>query len=144
MDFEAITAIIDENEEVFEDAFLFTDVSDEEIQSAEKRLGVEIVRDYKKFLKKYGHGGFFFEFLGFGTNGKALFVDETLKFRKSGLPNKFMVFENCDEYVRCINSETGEVVNWSSHDSEGTVHEFNSFCECFLDAVENAIDNFDE
>ncbi len=144
MDFETIVAKIDENEEVFEDTFLFTDVSDEEIKSAENRLGFEIIQDYKKFLKKYGHGGSFFEFLGFGKNGKALFVDETLKFRKLGLPNELMVFENCDEYVRCINSETGEVVNWSQHDDKRVVHEFDSFCECFLDAVENAIDNFDE
>lgn len=144
MNFETVAAKIDENEEVFEDAFLYTNISDEEIKSAENRLGFEIIQDYKKFMKKYGHGGFFFEFLGFGKNGKALFVDETLKLRKLGLPNEFMVFENCDEYVRCINSETGEVVNWSQHDNKGAIHEFNSFCECFLDAVENAIDNFDE
>lgn len=144
MDFETVVSKINENEEVFEDAFLFTDVSDEDIKSAEDRLGFEIIQDYKKFLKKYGHGGFFFEFLGFVKNGKALFVDETLKFRKRGLPDEFMVFENCDEYVRCINSKTGEVVNWSHYDNDGIVHEFNSFCECFLDFVENAIDNFDE
>lgn len=144
MNFETITMKIDENEEVFEDAFLYTDVMDKDIKSAENRLGFEIIQDYKKFLKKYGHGGSFFEFLGFGTNGKALFVDETLKFRKSGLPNELMVFENCDEYIRCINSETGEVVNWSKYDDQRAVHEFNSFCDCFLDAVENKIDNFNE
>lgn len=144
MNFETVVKKIDENQEVFEDAFLFTDISDEEIALSEKILGFEIIQDYKKFLKKYGHGGFFFEFLGFGKNGKALFADETLKLRKSGLPDKFMVFENCDEYVRCINSETGEVISWSQHDKDGAVHEFDSFCECFLDAVENAIDNFDE
>lgn len=44
--------------------------------------------DDLRFLNKYGHGGFFFEFLGYGLTGNPLFVRETLKQRENGLPEK--------------------------------------------------------
>ncbi|MBC1403637.1 SMI1/KNR4 family protein [Listeria welshimeri] len=76
---------------MFQDAFLLTNPSDEDIKSAEQALGIEIPESYLWFLKKYGHGGFFFELLGNSLTGNFLFVSETLKQRENGLPENLMV-----------------------------------------------------
>ena len=96
------------------------------------------------FLKKYGHGGFFFEFLGYGLTGNPLFVRETLKQRENGLPENLMVIENCDEYVACINTDNGNIVSWSNYDNDGMIVKQTCFEDYFIDCIENAIDNYDD
>ena len=91
-----IIEIIENNEEVFGDAFLMRFPTDEELADAEKVLGLEIPEEYVWFLKTYGHGGFFFEFLGYGLNGNAIFVTKTLHEREFGLPKELLVIENFD------------------------------------------------
>lgn len=139
---EKIVTLIEQNEEVFNNAFLRRFPSEDELQTAEDILGLKIPEDYKWFLQKYGHGGFFFEFLGYGLNGKAMFVEETLKQREYGLPLDLLVIENCDEYVVCINVNSGNVVSWSRSDNDGGIKMEDSFLAYFLDCVENAIDNY--
>lgn len=138
-----IVELIENNEEVFEDAFLMRFPIDEELAGAEKELGFAIPEEYVWFLKTYGHGGFFFEFLGYGLNGKAIFVDKTLQEREFGLPKELLVIEDCDEYVRCIDTNSKEIVSWSKHDSDGIIKVADSFYEHFLDNIDNAIENFD-
>ena len=96
------------------------------------------------FLKKYGHGGFVFEFIGYGLTGNPLFVRETLKQRENGLPENLMVIENCDEYVACINTDNGNIVSWSNYDNDGMIVKKTCFEDYFIDCIENAIDNYDE
>lgn len=141
---EQIKALIEDNRGVFEGAFLMTTPFDEDIKKAERELGFEIPESYKWFLKQYGHGGFFFEFLGYGRNGNALFVRETLKERKNGLPANLLVIENCDEYVVCINTDNGNIVSWSHYDSDGIIMKQVSFEDYFIDCLNNAIDNYDD
>ena len=128
--------------EVFENAFLMRFPAEKELSEAKEQLGFVIPDEYVWFLKTFGHGGFFFEFLGYGINGNALLVEKTLYERKFGLPTELLVIENCDEYVVCIDSSTRKVVSWSKHDKDGVIAVANDFYEYFMDRVENAIDNF--
>lgn len=141
---EQIETLIRAHEEVFQDAFLLTNPSDGEIKRAEQELGFEIPESYLWFLKKYGHGGFSFELLGYGITGNPLFVRETLKQREKGLPANLMVIENCDEYVVCINTDNGNIVSWSSYDKDGMIEKQTCFEDYFIDCIENAIDNYDD
>lgn len=141
---EQIKTLIEANVEVFEDAFFMTKPSDQDIKKAEQELGFAIPESYLWFLKQYGHGGFFFEFLGYGFNGNALFVQETLNERKKGLPANLLVIENCDEYVKCINIDNGNIVSWSHYDNDGVIVKYASFEEYFIDCLNNAIDNYED
>ncbi len=141
---EQIQARIEANAEIFEDAFFMTKPSDKDIQKSEQELGFKIPESYIWFLKEYGHGGFFFEFLGYGITGSALFVQETLKERKKGLPDNLLVVENCDEYVMCINTDNGNIVSWSHYDNDGIFMRYTSFEEYFMDRLNNAIDNYED
>lgn len=109
----------------------------------EKALGFEISEEYVWFLKTYGHGGIFFEFLGYGLNGSAIFINKTIWEREYGLPKELLVIEDCDEYVRCIDTVSKEIVSWSKHDNDGIIKVADGFYEHFLDCIDNAIENFD-
>uniref|UniRef100_UPI004056903C SMI1/KNR4 family protein n=1 Tax=Agathobacter sp. TaxID=2021311 RepID=UPI004056903C len=137
-----IINMISSKTEVFENAFLMRFPTEKELSEAKDQLGFNIPDEYVWFLKTYGHGGFFFEFLGYGINGNAILVEKTLYERKFGLPTELLVIENCDEYVVCIDSSTGKVVSWSKHDKDGVIVVANDFYEYFMDRVENAIANF--
>lgn len=138
-----IIELIESNEEVFEGAFLMRFPTDEELVDAEKTLGFEIPEEYVWFLKTYGHGGNFFEFLGYGLNGSAIFINKTIREREYGLPKELLVIEDCDEYVRCIDTVSKEIVSWSKHDNDGIIKVADGFYEHFLDCIDNAIENFD-
>lgn len=139
---EKISKLINDNPEVFKNAFLFKFPSDKELSEAKVQLGFAIPAEYVWFLKTYGHGGFFFELLGYGINGAAMLVDKTLHERQFGLPAQLLVIEDCDEYVVCIDSTTGQVVSWSKHDKDGVIGVAENFYEYFLNRVENAISNY--
>lgn len=137
-----IKKLIETNEEVFEGAFLMRVPTEEEIVAAESALGLKIPDEYIWFLQTYGHGGFFFEFLGYGLNGKALFVEKTLYEREYGLPKELIVIENLDEYVRCIDTNSGKIVSWSKHDKDGVILEADDFYSHFIEEINNAIENY--
>lgn len=138
-----ITEFISSNNEVFENAFLKRYPTEEELSGVEELLGLKLPEEYVWFLKTYGHGGYFFEFLGYGLNGAALFVNKTLKEREYGLPKELLVIEDCDEFVECIDTISGEIVSWSKFDRAGVVKIADNFYEHFLDKLENAVDNWD-
>ena len=140
---EAISKLIEANSEIFENAFLKRFPTDEELSKAESILGLKLPEEYVWFLKTYGHGGFFFEFLGYGLNGAALFANKTLKEREAGLPQELLVIEDCDEFVECIDTISGEIVSWSRFDKAGIVKIADNFYEHFVDKLENAIDNWE-
>lgn len=140
---EKILNLISSNPEVFENAFLMRFPTDDELEKAKELLGFEIPEDYVWFLKTYGHGGFFFEFLGYGINGAAMLVDKTLHERKFGLPAELLVIEDCDEYVVCIDSLNGKIVSWSKYDKDGVIAVSDNFYEYFIERIENAIANYD-
>ena len=63
---EKIANKITSNPEVFENSFLMRFPTEKELSKAKDLLGFDIPNEYVWFLKTYGHGGFFFEFLGYG------------------------------------------------------------------------------
>ena len=138
-----IINLIKDNEEVFENAFLMKFPSDEELADAEKNLGFKIPEEYVWFLQTYGHGGMDFDFLGYGLNGNAIFVNKTLHEREYGLPTDLLVIEDLGEYVKCIDTTNGKVVSWSKNDKDGVIDVADSFYEYFIEMIHNAIDNFD-
>ncbi len=119
--------------------FTYASVSEFQLKEAEQKLGVKLPAQYIDFLKQYGHGGIAgIEIIGVGINGNLLFVNETLKYRKYGLAVNLIVVENCDEWLYCIDCNTGNVVSWSDGDVENSYSSFDDFLlDRFADAIEN-------
>jgi len=137
-----IISLLEQNCEVFDGAFVKTTVTPEQLNAVQASLDMIIPEQYRWFLEKFGHGGFGFEFLGFGLTGKALFAEKTVHERQSGLPMHLLVIEDIGEYVVCLDSQSGEVVTWSRFDKDGTVKLCGSFCEHFLERINDAAANY--
>ena len=119
--------------------FTYAATTDAAIEEAEHQLALTLPVEYRDFLEKFGHGGIGgIEIIGIGKTGVLLFVNETLKLRKYGLPNNLIVVENCDEWVYCIDSGDSSVVSWSSGKVESAYTSFDSYLmDRFTDAAEN-------
>ena len=121
--------------------FTHADVTEEMLNEAEKRMNIKIPKEYKYFLKEFGHGGIGgIEVLGIGKNGVLIFERETLKYRTYGLPNELIIIENCDEWVYCLDSGNGKVVMWSIGDVEYT-EAFGCFETYLYDRVNDVLEN---
>lgn len=109
------------------------------LDEAQAELGFPIPEQFLEYLNTYGHGGFGFEILGIGLDGSIAFLEETLEYREEDLPANLLVVENCDEWLYCIDADTGEIVSWSI-DEEPCV-EFPSFDDFLLSRLEDAVEN---
>lgn len=109
------------------------------LDEAQSELGFPVPEQFLEYLNTYGHGGFGFEILGIGFDGSIAFLEETLEYREEGLPANLLVVENCDEWLYCIDADTGEVASWS-FDEEPCV-EFPSFDDFLLSRLNDAIEN---
>lgn len=120
--------------------FNYASVSDEMICKAENSLGVKLPKQYIDFLKMFGHGGIAgVETIGVGLTGDLMFVDITLDYREEDLPNNFVVIENVDEWLNCIDCNTGRIVSW---DYSGYIkEEYACFDEYLIDQMNGAIEN---
>jgi len=89
--------------------FTHTAVSSKMIATAEHVLKIKLPEQYIAFLKMFGHGGIGgLEVLGFGLTGRMIFVDTTIEYRDEGLPHNLVVIENVDEWLTCIDCNTGK------------------------------------
>ena len=115
-------------------------VTDVLLVEAEEKLGVTLPIQYKEYIKEYGHGGIAgIEILGVGLTGRLIFVDTTLEYREEGLPDNYVVVENVDEWLMCIDCNNGKVISW---DFTGySKEDYDSFDEYLLDQMKNAIEN---
>ena len=131
-------------DEYLEEGDFIGEVSDENIINAEKKLAVTFPKEYKEFVKKYGSGGICgVDILGLEGEDHASVVEVTERYRKLGLPNKFIVIENVDEFVYCLNTlDDSNVVRWDDH-SKQEVNRYRSFYEYLQDTFQEAIDNLD-
>lgn len=96
------------------DKFIFDNKSDAEftggvkndqINYIENELNIMLPESYKCFLSKYGHGGLYGEtLLGCGLNETYPVIDQTIRYRKLGIGNKFVVIQNLDEFVYCLDT----------------------------------------
>lgn len=134
--------IIQQNQAIFGNAFLGKRATDAEITQAEQKLALKIPDPFIWFLKEYGCGGYWFDIMGYCKNGKPEFVEITLEQRKNGLPEKYIIIEDCDEFYYCIDSVSGKISSWSQYDKDGIRERFDNFYEFFKDNLQNAMDNF--
>lgn len=133
-----IRALIAQHEQ---DGF-FTRVAptEEMLASAQRLLGVTIPKQFVEYLNEYSHGGVGgVEILGVGLTGTMLFLEVTLDYRKYGLPHNLLAVENCDEWLWCLDCDTGEIVSWSQVD--GVLPGYPSFDDFLLQDLEDAIEN---
>lgn len=120
--------------------FNYAKVTDEMIKNAEFVLGVKLPKQYIEFLKMFGHGGIGgIEIVGVGLTGRLLFVELTLDYREEALPANLVVIENVDEWLSCIDCDTGKIVSW---DFTGYIKEdYVCFDDYLIDQMNNAIEN---
>lgn len=120
--------------------FNYASVTDKMIEDAEKQLGVKLPEQYIEYIKKFGHGGIAgLEIIGVGLTGRMLFVDSTLEYRAEELPDNLVVIENVDEWLMCLDCNTGKVVSW---DFSGYIKdEYDSFDDYLIDQMNSAIEN---
>lgn len=120
--------------------FTYVAPTPEMLESAQELLGITIPQQFVDYLIAYGHGGIGgVEILGIGLTGNMLFLETTLRYRKYGLPENLLVVENADEWLYCIDCDTGAVVSWSRAD--GIRPEFPDFDEFVIREFNDAIEN---
>lgn len=125
----------------YEDKGFFTRIAPTEEMLADVRqgLGLSVPDQYLEYLNTYSHGGIGFEINGIGFDGSISFLEETLEYREDGLPNNLIVVENCDEWLYCIDANTGEIVSWAI--DEDVRVEYPSFDDFLIDRLNDAAEN---
>jgi hypothetical protein len=120
--------------------FNYASVTGKMIEDAEKQLGVKLPEQYIEYIKKFGHGGIAgLEIIGVGLTGRMLFVESTLEYRTEELPDNLVVIEKVDEWLMCLDCNTGKVVSW---DFSGYIKdEYDSFDDYLIDQMNSAIEN---
>ena len=111
----------------------------EMLAEVEEKLGFIVPEQFLEYLNTYSHGGIGFEILGIGFDGSISFLEETLEYREDGLPDNLLVIENCDEWLYCIDVNTGEVVSWSIYEDPRV--EYACFDDYLVDRLNDAIEN---
>lgn len=134
-------AIIEMATRYEEDSFFTrTGFTDEARKTAECTLGVSLPNQYVEYLETFGHGGVAgVEILGIGHDGSLIFVEQTMLYRKYGLPKNLVAIENQDEWLMCADCNTGKIVSWSR--DEDALFEYDSFDDFIIDEFQEAIDN---
>lgn len=126
-------------------------VSDEIIKEVEKALKVKFSDSYIWFLENYGSGGLFgVDILGCGKSATPSVITNTERFRNIGLPTQYVVVENCEEFVYCL--DTGNlidaecvVVSWDrtgGYSGKRADNFYEFLTNRLLDAKENWDENF--
>ncbi|WP_375091103.1 SMI1/KNR4 family protein [Peribacillus sp. RS7] len=120
------------------------EVSDDNIARVEKILEVNFPPEYKEFVKKFGSGGICgVDVLGVEGADYASVVESTKRYRKLGLPKKYVVIENVDEFVYCLSTiDEHNVVRWDDI-SKKELNRYSSFNQFLQDSFQEAIDNWD-
>ncbi|MGJ3197245.1 SMI1/KNR4 family protein [Peribacillus frigoritolerans] len=120
------------------------EVSEDYIARVEKILEVNFPPEYKEFVKKFGSGGICgVDVLGVEGAGYASVVESTKRYRKLGLPKKYIVIENVDEFVYCLSTlDEYNVVRWDDI-TKKELDRYTTFNEYLQDSFQEAIDNWD-
>lgn len=114
--------------------------TEEMLASAQRLLGITIPQQFVEFLQEYSYGGIGgVTILGIGLDESMAFLEVTLDYREYGLPHNLLAVENCDEWLYCLDCDTGEVVSWSQVD--GILPGYPSFDDFLLLDLEDAIEN---
>jgi hypothetical protein len=132
--------MIDEYEE---DKDFFGKPSEEAIKKAEDRLEVTFPPQYREYVKNYGAGGICgVQILGVEKEDYASVVEDTESYREFGLPQKYIVIEDVDEFIYCLSTvEEYKVIRWDRTTKEEIIR-YNTFDEYLQDSFQEAIDNW--
>jgi hypothetical protein len=99
-------------------AFFVGKADDKKIAEIEQLLGITLPESYKWFLREFGHGGIpGLEIYGNGLAKISSCVHYTTEWREFGLQEHFVVVEDVDEWLYCLDTSrlcNGEcpVVDW--------------------------------
>ncbi|MBC2582565.1 SMI1/KNR4 family protein [Clostridium sp. DJ247] len=132
-----------------EDCYFTGRVGVEKISQIEDALKVTLPESYKWFLSNYGHILIMgIEVFGVSKGDILSCVEATERYRKIGLPEHFVVIENCDEWIYCLDTsrmENGEcpVVDWDRIDGAGPKKHGN-FCDFFYKQLEEAVEDWED
>ena len=121
------------------DSFTKIAPTKEMLAEAQQKLGFPLPEQFIEYLNAYSHGGVGFEILGVGFDGSMAFLEETLEYREDGLPANLLVVENCDEWLYCIDANSGEVVSWYFDDDLSV--DYPCFDDYLLDRLNDTIEN---
>lgn len=130
-------------DEYGEDKEFFGKASEETIKKAENRLGVTFPPQYREYVKNYGAGGICgVRISGIEKENHASVVEDTESYREFGLPKKYIVIENVDEFIYCLSTvEEYKVIRWDRTTKE-EIKRYNTFGEYLQDMFQEAIDNW--
>lgn len=127
-----------------DDIFTTGGASQELISAAEEELDIKFNDEYIEYLSECGLlMAFGFELNGIGLDGSASFVKDTMRFRKTGLEKHYVVVRNVDEFIECLNLNTGEISSWDSVDPTHNII-YDSFDEYLLENLKEAKECWDE
>ncbi|CDQ37979.1 MULTISPECIES: SMI1/KNR4 family protein [Virgibacillus] len=120
------------------------EISEQYIKKAQMRLEVKFPLEYKEFVKELGSGGICgVDVLGVEGEEYASVVESTERNRKSGLPKNYLVIEEVDEFVYCLNTvDKYNVVRWDDV-SKLEIERYSTFDDYLEDSFQEAIDNCD-
>ncbi|WP_106498336.1 SMI1/KNR4 family protein [Lentibacillus sp. Marseille-P4043] len=117
--------------------------TNENIDRTEQELGVDFPEGYKEFIKRFGAGGICgVDVLGIEGMDYASVVESTKQYRGLGLPKNYLVIEDVDEFVYCLNTMDDSVVRWDDI-SKQELKRYLTFDEYLKDSFQEAIDNMD-
>lgn len=132
-------------EDTFDSSMFTGGVDTDKIYYIENELDVKLPNSYKWFLKTFGYGFIYgIEILGYGKFTPPLVVTKTLDYRKYGLPNEYVVIEDCDEFIYCLDTSKMEnnecpVISWDMQDL--ILFEEKNFIRFFFRELLNMQDN---
>ncbi|MCM3537778.1 SMI1/KNR4 family protein [Priestia endophytica] len=128
-----------------EDKDFFGKASEEALVEAEKMLGVNFPPQYREYVKKYGSGGICGEYIkGFEGKYGSSVVHDTERYRKWGLPKKYIVIKHVDEFAYCLNTaDEYNVITWDGISKE-EIESYTTFNEFSQDNFQEAIDNWED
>lgn len=127
-----------------DEMFAAGEISAAEAERIEKELDVELTGEYRSFLLKFGFiMGYGVEILGCAKNGNSNMLEQTLRFRKQGLEKNYIVIRNADEWVYCLDLNTGSITSWDPID-KNHINEADGFYEYVVTELEEAKEEFDD
>lgn len=124
-------------------------INEKVINDIENELRITLPNSYKWFLLNYGSGGIFgVDIIGVGKLDQHSVVIFTEEKRKLGLNKDFVIIEDCDEYIYCLDTSklsNGEcpVISWDQFEGYDS-KEADNFYEFLFNRLVDAKEAWEE
>ncbi|WP_028400051.1 SMI1/KNR4 family protein [Ectobacillus panaciterrae] len=123
------------------------EIDDSVVKGIENKLGVTFPESYRWFVTNYNAGGICGVYiLGYESPEEISVVESTERQRKFGLPKPYVVIEDVDDFVYCLDTgsmKEGEcpVITWDRVSGASPIR-YNTFYDYVIDRFQEAIDNW--